>query len=155
MGVEAENAKTKLLPATDGFGPYQAGVVALGVVAHAKRIAVGKVARDIPVIGNGDVGAFLAQADVEAVIFVAMREQTDSGLLTARDDREHHGNASERLTWTGGTANMRVCLEWRKIAGERNCGNDEEDWASMWRKGRRPDADLAVGGGQLDGFRSL
>ena len=91
-----EKAKTELLPAADGFGADQAGVVVFGAVAHAQRVPVSEVGGDVPVIGDGDVRAFFSEADVVAVVFVAMREQTDTGLFAASDNGEHHGMASER-----------------------------------------------------------
>jgi hypothetical protein len=77
-GTSTQPGGTNLFPPLDGFGTYQARVVALGAIAHSKRITIRKVARDISVIGNGNVRAFLAQADVVSAIFISMREQMDS-----------------------------------------------------------------------------
>ena len=48
--------------------------MALGSVAHVKRIAIGKVRRDIAVIGDRNIRAFLSQLHVVSVVFESMRK---------------------------------------------------------------------------------
>jgi len=60
----------------DGLRSYQSWSVVLGSVAHHKRIAVCEVRRDLAVIGDGDIRAFLPQLDTITVVLEAMRKQT-------------------------------------------------------------------------------
>jgi hypothetical protein len=59
--------------------------VAPGSVAHQKRIAIGKVCRNLAVIGDRNIWAFFSQLDVVPVVFETMRQQTGSEILAARD----------------------------------------------------------------------
>jgi hypothetical protein len=75
----------------DGLRTYQTWRVALSPVAHVKRIAIGKVRRNIAGIGDRNIGAFLSQLDVVSVVFESVRKQTGSPLFTARHCGEQHG----------------------------------------------------------------
>jgi hypothetical protein len=75
----------------DGLRTYQTGSVALGSVAHVKRIAISQVRRDIAGIGDRNIWAFLSQLDVISVVFESVRKQTGSALFPARDGSKKHG----------------------------------------------------------------
>jgi len=64
--------------------------VAIGLVAHQKRIAVRKVRRDFAVIGDRDIGALLSELDAVAVVLETMRKQTGSHIFAARHGSEQH-----------------------------------------------------------------
>jgi hypothetical protein len=64
--------------------------VAFGSVTHLKGVAIGKVRRDIAVIGYRNIGTFLSEMDVVSVVFESMREQTGPELFTARDGGKQH-----------------------------------------------------------------
>jgi hypothetical protein len=65
--------------------------MAVGPIAHVKRIAIGKVGGDIAGIGDRNIWAFLSQLDVVSVVFESVRKQTGSALFTARDGSKQHG----------------------------------------------------------------
>lgn len=63
-----------------------------GTVAHAKGISVGKITRDVPVIGKRNMRACFRQAHmISIILLVAMREQANSRFLTSADDGEQNG----------------------------------------------------------------
>jgi hypothetical protein len=64
--------------------------LALGFIAHEKRIAVGEVGRDFAVIGQGDVGAVFAKLDAVAIVFETMGKQTSAEILASRNCGEQH-----------------------------------------------------------------
>jgi hypothetical protein len=92
---ELEDWEEKVLgvsaPALNGLWADQSGSVALGFVAHEKRIAVSEVGRDFAVIGEGDVGAVFAKLDAVAIVFETMRKQTSAEILASRNCGEQHG----------------------------------------------------------------
>jgi hypothetical protein len=75
----------------NGLGAYQTGIVALGSVAHMKRVTVRQIRRDVAGVGDWNIWAFLSQLDVVSVVFEAMRKQTSSALSTTRDGSKQHG----------------------------------------------------------------
>ena len=84
-------------PSMDGLRTYQTGSVALGSVAHVKRIAICQVRRDIAGIGDRNIWAFLSQLDVISVVFESVRKQTGSALFTARHYGEQHGDPPREM----------------------------------------------------------
>jgi hypothetical protein len=50
----------------------------LGSVTHLKRIAICQIRRDIAVIGDRNIWAFLPQMDVVSVVVESMRKQAGS-----------------------------------------------------------------------------
>jgi hypothetical protein len=81
----------------NGLRAYQTGSVALGSVAHVKRIAVRQVRRDVAGVGDRNIRAFLTQLDVVSVVFEAMRKQTSSALSTPRDGSKQHRNPPREI----------------------------------------------------------
>jgi hypothetical protein len=74
----------------NGFGPYEARRVALGGVTHLERIAIGKIRRNIAMIADWNIGAFLSQLDVIPVVVKTMRKQSTFSLGAARYNSEQH-----------------------------------------------------------------
>jgi hypothetical protein len=52
--------------------------VVLGSVTHLKRITICKIRRDIAVIRDRNIWAFLSQMDVVSVVVEAVRKQAGS-----------------------------------------------------------------------------
>jgi hypothetical protein len=75
--------------------------------AHLKRIAIRKVRRDIAVIGDRDIWAFLSQMDVVSVVSEPMRKQTDSEILAARNESKQHRVPPKRK-YVGYSTNLGV-----------------------------------------------
>ena len=87
-----------LLPPTDGIGADQSGVVLCCAIAHAERIAIGEVFRDVAIVGERDMRALSRQTDVvPAVYLVAMRKQPNSGSLTSTNSGKQHGVLPGRI----------------------------------------------------------
>jgi hypothetical protein len=98
----------ELLPAEDGIGLDEGGIVAGGAVAHAEGVAVGEVVGDVAVIGKGNVGALAGEADVIAAIFgIAMREETSSGVFAPANDGKQHDALLNGMRLT--RENMKEC----------------------------------------------
>lgn len=69
------NKPCALLPPVDRTGSNQSGAIIFVSIAHAERVTIGKVIRDIPVVEKGDMRALSRQTHVIPIIFfVAMRE---------------------------------------------------------------------------------
>jgi hypothetical protein len=81
----------------NGLRAYQTGSVALGSVAHVKRIAVRQVRRDVAGVSDRNIWAFLTQLDVISVVFESVRKQTGSALSTPRDGSKQHGNPPREI----------------------------------------------------------
>jgi hypothetical protein len=62
----------------DCFRSYQTWGAVLGSVTHLKRISICKIRRDIAVIGDRNIWAFLSQMDVVPVVVEAMWKQAGS-----------------------------------------------------------------------------
>lgn len=58
--------------------------------AHAEGIAVGEVVGDVHGIGERNVRALFGKADVIAVVFEPVGEETGSGMFAAADNGEEH-----------------------------------------------------------------
>ena len=89
------------LPTQDGLGPDQAGAVILFWVAHAERVAVGEILRDVAIVGQRNERAALAQVNVVPIIVpVEMREQAGSRFLAAANNGEKHVISPRRNSTT-------------------------------------------------------
>jgi hypothetical protein len=85
--------ETPLLPATsypslDGCGLDQSRIEALGRVAHAERVAVGKVFGNISIVSERNEWALFCEADMISLICKEVWVQTNTCLPAATDDRK-------------------------------------------------------------------
>ena len=116
-----------LLPTHDGLGPDKAGAVTLFWVAHAERVAVREILRDVAIVGQGNERTALAQMNVVPIIVpVEMREQACSRFFAAANNGEKHVIPPRRNTTT---------------MVERRGRRKDADKSSLWNfeeKTRRP-----------------
>src|SRR6267142_1759264 len=96
------------LPPTNRIGSNQRRAVICRLIAHAERISVGKVFRNIPVVSKRNMRTLSRQADVIAVVsLVAMWEKANSRLFAAANCGKQHDSLPRANTGCAETISER------------------------------------------------
>jgi hypothetical protein len=77
-------------PTMDGLRADQTRRVVLVLIAHQQRIAIGKVRRNLAIVGNRNIRAFFSQLYAVPVVAESMWHQSRSQVLPARHRSKQH-----------------------------------------------------------------